>query len=199
MKNIVLRFIFILVALSTCSQKNKVSVLSNEQGMKLVVNGKYFIINGMNWDYFPIGTNYTYSLWQQSDAFISTALDTEMTLLKDMGVNTIRVYTNIQPKWITYIYEKYGIYTMLNHSFGRYGLSINGNWVPVTDYSTIETQKVLLNEVTEMATVYKNTPGLLLFLLGNENNYGLFWEGAATEGFPKKEEEKKKLESKEEG
>jgi hypothetical protein len=38
--------------------------------------------------------------------------------------------------------------------------------------------------VTEMADLYKGTPGLLLYLLGNENNYGLFWEGAETEDIP---------------
>jgi hypothetical protein len=37
------------------SQSNKVSV-SNDKGMKLVVDGKDFMINGMNWDYYPIGT-----------------------------------------------------------------------------------------------------------------------------------------------
>ena len=46
----------------------------------------------MNWDYFPIGTNYDYSLWNQTDSFIKLALDSEMSLLKDMGVNSIRVY-----------------------------------------------------------------------------------------------------------
>jgi len=35
-----------------------------------------------------------------------------------------------------------------------------------------------------MIQEYKNTPGLLLFLLGNENNYGLFWDGAETENIP---------------
>jgi hypothetical protein len=110
-------------------------------------------------------------------------------MLKDMGVNAIRVYTSMQPKWITYVYEKYGIYTMINHSFGRYGLSINGKWVPVTDYSNLEAQKVLLQEVSEMTETYKGTPGLLLFLLGNENNYGLFWEGPETENFPNDENE----------
>jgi hypothetical protein len=39
------------------SQSNKVSVVSNDKGMKLVVDGKDFMINGMNWDYYPIGTN----------------------------------------------------------------------------------------------------------------------------------------------
>jgi hypothetical protein len=193
MKNIFLRLAFILLALSACTQTNKVAILSGEQGMKLVVDGEDFMINGMNWDYFPIGTNYSYNLWEQSDEFIKSALDAEMTLLKDMGVNAIRVYTNMQPKWITYTYEKYGIYTMLNHSFGRYGLSINGKWVPATDYSDADTQKVLLEQVSEMTEKYKNTSGLLLFLLGNENNYGLFWAGAETEDFPDDEKEKKKI------
>ena len=192
MKNIFSILIFI-VAFNACSQKNKVSILKNEQGMRLVVDGEDFMINGMNWDYFPIGTNYTYSLWQQTDQFIKSALDKEMLLLKDMGVNAIRVYSGIPAKWITYIYENYGIYTMLNHSFGRYGLTIDGVWVPVTDYSSLKVQKVLIEEVTEMSLAYRNTPGLLLYLIGNENNYGLFWSGAETEDFPDDESEKKKV------
>ena len=190
MKNNFLRFVLFLCATTAFAQSN-VSVVNNEQGTKLVVDGKDFMINGMNWDYFPIGTNYSYSLWKQSDDVIKAALDAEMGLLKNMGVNTIRQYTGVQPKWIQYIYEKYGIYTMLNHSFGRYGLTLNGAWVEVTDYRNPETQKLLLEEVTKMANEYKGTPGLLLYLLGNENNYGLFWAGAETEDFPDDEEEKK--------
>jgi len=149
------------------------------------------MINGMNWDYVPIGKNYEYSLWKQSDELIKAALDAEMSLLKNMGVNTIRVYTGMQPKWITYVYETYGIYTMLNHTFGRYGLTINGVWTPVTVYKDSKTKILLLSEVTAMAKEYKDTPGLLLFLLGNENNYGLFWSGAETEDFPEGDEKKK--------
>lgn len=189
MKKIYLATVFSLLALMSYSQE-KVEVVRDAEGMRLVVGGEDFMINGMNWDYFPIGTNYSYSLWNQSDEVISAALDGEMSLLKNMGVNAVRMYTGVQPKWIKYIYENYGIYTMLNHSFGRYGLTINGAWVAVTDYRDEATQKLLLKEVTTMAEEYKNTPGLLLFLLGNENNYGLFWAGAETEDFPDDEEEK---------
>jgi hypothetical protein len=38
-----------------------------------------------------------------------------------------------------------------------------------------------------MISEYKDTKGLLLFLLGNENNYGLFWDGAETEDIPIKD------------
>lgn len=107
-----------------------------------------------------------------------------MSLLKNMGVNVIRQYTGVPKRWIQYIYEQYGIYTILNHSFGRYGLTIDGVWTPITIYDDEKTSSLLMSEVTSLVEEYKDTPGLLLYLLGNENNYGLFWQGAETEDFP---------------
>ncbi|MEX0998008.1 MAG: glycoside hydrolase family 2 TIM barrel-domain containing protein [Flavobacteriaceae bacterium] len=184
MRKIYLKILFLFLGLSAFSQSPQVFVDSSNDGFRLIVNDEPFIVNGMNWDYFPIGTNYNYSIWNQSDDFIMAALDSEMGLLKNMGVNSIRVYTGIPPRWIQYIYETYGIYTMLNHSFGRYGLTLDGTWVPNTEYSDPRVKELLLAEVTEMVREYQNTPGLLLYLLGNENNYGLFWDGAETEDIP---------------
>jgi hypothetical protein len=184
MKKVILLLIFWCYSSLSYSQADKVIVENNNSQMKLKVNGKDFMVNGMNWDYYPIGTNYSYSLWNQSDDLIKQALEEEMGLLKNMGVNTIRVYVGIPKKWIEYIYTNYGIYTMLNHSFGRYGLTLNGVWTPNTDYSDPTTRELLLTEVKQLATDYKDTKGLLLFLLGNENNYGLFWDGAETENIP---------------
>ena len=183
MRKIILSLI-LCYSFTMYAQTEKVVIENSDSGMKLKVGGKDFMINGMNWDYFPIGTNYSYSLWNQSDDFIRQALDDEMGLLQNMGVNSIRVYSGIPKKWIEYIYENYGIYTMLNHSFGRYGLTIDGVWKPNTEYSDAKTRELLLKEVTELASEYKDTKGLLLFLLGNENNYGLFWDGAETEDIP---------------
>lgn len=183
MRKIILLLTFCFSS-SIFAQADKIVVENNNSGHRLKVNGKNFMVKGMNWDYYPIGTNYNYSLWKQSDDVIITALDAEMSLLKNMGVNTVRQYTGVPAKWIKYIYEKYGIYTMLNHSFGRYGLTIDGTWVANTEYSDKRTQELLLSEVKSMVTEYKNTPGILLFLLGNENNYGLFWDGAETEDIP---------------
>ncbi|WNH08669.1 hypothetical protein [Thalassobellus suaedae] len=192
MKNNFLRLILFLFTTVVFAQVNQVSVVSNSEGMKLVVNGEDFMINGMNWDYIPIGTNTVNAdFWNKSDDVIKAALDTEMSLLKNMNVNVIRQYTGVPAKWIQYIYENYGIYTMLNHSFGRYGLTLDGVWTPVTKYSEARTQEFLMAEVENLVNGYKNTPGLLLYLLGNENNYGLFWAGAETEDFPDSEEEKK--------
>ncbi len=186
MRKIILSLIF-CYSFAMYAQTEKVVIENNDSGMKLKVGGRDFMVNGMNWDYFPIGTNYSYSLWNQSDDFIRQALDDEMGLLQNMGVNSIRVYTGIPKKWIEYIYTNYGIYTMLNHSFGRYGLTIDGVWKPNTEYSDAKTRELLLKEVTQLASEYKDTKGLLLFLLGNENNYGLFWDGAETEDIPIKD------------
>lgn len=169
---------------SANAQADRVVVAESEDGWKLLVGGEPLMINGMNWDYFPIGTNYNYSLWEQSPELIKDALDYEMGLLQNMNVNAIRVYTGIPKEWIEYIYDNYGIYTMLNHSFGRYGLSLDGVWVPNTEYSDSRVINLLMREVTELARDYKDTRGLLLYLLGNENNYGLFWGGAETEDIP---------------
>ena len=183
--------LFISLLLSFC-QTHEVLVRTNEHGNALIVNGEKFIINGMNWDVIPIGKDaVSADFWKSSDEIIKLGLDHEMSLLRDMNINTIRHYSDIPPKWIEYIYKNYGIYTMINHSFGRYGMSIDGEWNPITDYSNSKMQKILLSEIESMVKEYKNTPGLLLYLLGNENNYGLFWSGAETEDFP--EEEAKKM------
>ncbi|MFN5377713.1 MAG: hypothetical protein ACK5BQ_02975, partial [Ignavibacteria bacterium] len=174
------------------AKQDSIALRSNNEQHTLVVNGQEFFIKGMNWDYFPTGTNYSYSLWKQPDATIKAALDYEMGLLKNMGVNVIRQYTGIPSRWISYIHERFGIYTVLNHTFGRYGLTVNNAWVPNIDYANAEIQSILLKEVVEMVSQYKNTPGLLMYLLGNENNYGLFWRGAETEDIPVKDKQSTK-------
>lgn len=184
MKKYVYFLFFIIVSSHIYSQSNEITLTKDNDGNHLMVDHQKFMINGMNWDYFPIGTNFTYSLWTQSDDLVKKALDNEMALLNNMGVNTIRVYAGMPPKWIKYIYENYGIYTVINYTFGRYGLTLDGTWAPNTDYSDPRVKKMLLKETEDMAKKYNGTPGLLMYLLGNENNYGLFWQGAETEDIP---------------
>ena len=177
--------------LSVLPQTEKVSINKTYDGFTLKVDGKNFMIKGVNWDVIPIGKDaVSANFWENSDEIIKLGLEHEMSLLRDMNVNAIRHYSGIPSKWIQYIYENYGIHTMINHPFGRYGMSIDGEWNPITNYSDPKMQKILLSEIEMMVSNYKNTPGLLLYLLGNENNYGLFWSGAETEDFPEEETEK---------
>jgi hypothetical protein len=185
MRNNFLRLVLFLLTVSVFGQANKVEIVKNADGTKLVVDGKDFMLNGVNWDFVPIGTDVTNAdFWGKSDDVIRAGLATEMGLLKNMNVNVIRQYVGVPPKWIKYIYEKYGIYTLLNHSFGRYGLTLDGVWTPVTIYSDEKTQEHLVSAMTKLVEDYKDTPGVLMYMMGNENNYGLFWQGAETEDFP---------------
>ncbi|RZN84827.1 MAG: glycosidase [Winogradskyella sp.] len=192
MQKLILGLFAILISTSIFAQAAKVSVVSDENGDRLVVDGKDFMINGMNWDYVPRGTNVIDAeFYKKSDDIIKAGLDAEMLLLQNMNVNVIRQYTGVPAKWVRYIYENYGVYTMLNDSFGRYGLTIDGVWTPITDYKDPRTKELLMSEITKMVTDYKNTPGILMYLIGNENNYGLFWQGAETEDFPEGDEKKR--------
>ena len=177
------------------SQQDGIHVVSDSSGTSLQVNGKSFMVLGMNWDYFPIGKNYAFGLWSQSDEYIRAALDAEMPLLKGMGVNTIRVYSGIPPQWVEYIYTKYGIYTALNHTLGRYGVTADGVYYPVTNYSDPKIRNLLIREVESLVEEYRNVPGMLMWLLGNENNYGLEWSSAETEALPVGEREAAKARS----
>ena len=65
---------------------------------------------------------------------------------------------------------------------GFYGVQKNISIYPnpATHFISIDNdenvKEILLRESIEMVNQYKDTPGLLLYLLGNENNYGLYWE-----------------------
>jgi len=166
------------------AQDEVIEVVKDSTGWKVMIDSEPFFVYGMNWGYIPIGSTYRYRLFEQSPDVIKNVIDHDMPLLQAAGVNAIRVYTGIQREWIEYIFENYGIYTMLNHTFGRYGLTIDGEWMGNTDYSDIRVADLLLSEIENMVNEFKGTRGLLLYLLGNENNYGLFWRGAETENIP---------------
>lgn len=185
----ILSLLFLILSaniLMRCSndQVSFVKVVSDTTGHILTVDDTPFFVNGMNWDYYPIGTNYKFILWDQPDDFIRKALEREMTALKAIGVNAIRLYTGVPPRWVEYIYETYDIYTILNHPFGRYGAEVEGQWVANVDYGDPATREVILQGVIDMVEDFRYVPGVLMWLLGNENNYGLIWESAQTHDMP---------------
>ena len=165
----------------------QVQVTHDARGERLQVDGRDFFVVGVNWDYIPIGQNYSYSLWTQPDDVIEAALANELPLLKGMGVNAIRQYVGIPARWVRFIFERYGIFTVLNHPMGRYGATLDGVWVPSVDYSEPRLRRALKEEIVALVEQYRDTPGILLWLLGNENNYGLSWRSAEIEALPQGE------------
>ena len=164
-----------------------IELVKDDSGTRLQVDGEDMMVLGVNWDYFPVGTTYSYSFWTEPDHIIEAALEREMSLLKAMGGNAIRAYVGITPKWVRHIYEKYGIYTVLNHAVARYGVTVGGVFNPNTDYSDPAARAVVMAEIEDMVNAFRDTPGVLMWLLGNENNYGLVWSSAETEDLPEGE------------
>ena len=75
-----------------------VQVVKDTSGFRLQVDGRDFLIKGINWVYTPAGDNYSYDLWSQTDRFIIRVLDDQMGLLRAMGVNAIRQNPDIPPR-----------------------------------------------------------------------------------------------------
>ena len=169
-----------------------VTTVKDENGWKLQVNGSDYYVKGVVWSYTPRGENYTYDLWGQSDEMVKKILDYDFSLLQKAGVNTIRSFSTIPPKWVTYIYKEYGIRTIINHLAARYGNSYTGKWVANTNYQDELTRAAMKADVLKTVEMYKNTPGLLMYALGNEANYGLSWSSFEIENLPEGEQNKEK-------
>ncbi len=193
MKRIIIT-IFCCIILQHAWAADSIVLVQDEKGWQLQVNDEPFPMYGMVYAFTPIGENYTYNLWNEPEDFIKRMLDTDGKLLQEMGVNVIRSFAVIPPRWVTYLYETYGIYTAMNYTFGRYGISVDDKWYPRTDYSMPRTRETLIAETLKMVEDYKDVPGILLFMLGNENNYGLEWQSNEIEDLPVGEQHQAKAE-----
>jgi len=152
----------------------------DEGGWQLLADDEPVFVKGVVWSTNPPGTNYNFSLWKEDEKTIKTLIDRDGAMMRELGVNAVRCFNDIPPKWVEYLYERYGIYTIINDLFGRYGTSVNGRWYPATDYAVPEVREVILTGAKATIEKYKDVRGVLMFLFGNENNYGLAWGAGST-------------------
>jgi beta-glucuronidase len=95
--------------------------------------------------------------------------------MKEMGVNTIRLYhypTTVDKEMLLDMYNKYGIRVIMGDFLGKYAIGSGAKWDPGTDYNNEEHRKNMLESVTNMVAEFKDEPYILFWLLGNENVYG---------------------------
>lgn len=133
-----------------------------------MVNNKPYIVKGVCYNPIPIGESHSYDWW--SDENKPWIRDGK--LMKEMGINTIRIYQpGENPENVKMVirdfYELYGIRTILGHWLGFWDY-------PNPFYGDKDFQERVKKEVVEMASLYKDEPGLLMWVLGNENNYSCF-------------------------
>jgi len=100
----------------------------------------------------------------------------DFQLLKDMGVNTLRIYQHpdkINKELLRGMYERYGIRVIVGDFLGKYAIGSGASWSEGTDYENLEHRKNMLESVKKMVMEHKDEPYTLMWLLGNENNYGV--------------------------
>ena len=147
----------------------KVFIKKQKDGnYQLIVENKPFIVKGVCYNPIPIGQNHQYDWW--SDPNKPWMVDGK--LMQEMGVNAIRLYqshenTEEVKQVIRDLYQNYGIRTILGHWLGFWEH-------PCPLYADKAFQEKVKKEVLDMVNEYKDEPGILLWILGNENNFSCF-------------------------
>jgi beta-glucuronidase len=114
--------------------------------------------------------------------------------LQDMGCNTIRVYhhATVDPgvqaingsggvglkynhppnkALLRDLFKTYGIRVAMGDFLGAYTLGSGADWNAGTDYRDARQRKAMRSSVEAMVRDFKDEPYLLMWILGNENNY----------------------------
>ena len=97
----------------------------------------------------------------------------DFKLMKDMGVNTIRLYDHVSlnKQLLKEGYENYGFMYLIGDPIGMYAVGSGAEWYCGTDYTDPAQVKNMLEQVRQMVEEYKDEPYILMWVLGNENNY----------------------------
>ena len=182
--------------------KGKVKLVKYATGdWQLLVDGKPFIIKGITYSPTRVGESPdegTLSNWMFQDINKNGIIDApyeawvdknrnniqdkdektvgDFYLMKEMGVNCIRVYHQpfkINKKLLRDLYKNYGIYVAIGDFLGKYALGSGASWQEGTDYNNSVHCKNMLESVKKMVLEFKDEPYVLLWILGNENVYGV--------------------------
>lgn len=161
----------------------KVTVEKKDDGYRLLVDGKPFVVRGVCYSPVPVGKDYEHNFW--GDAGKPWLLDGQ--LMKQMGVNTVRFYRlGKNPlevrRLVDDLYRRSGIRSLMGTYLGFW------NWPP-PNYTDDEFRDKVRTETLEMVRLYKDSPGVLGWVLGNENNYSFDrevqrWSSDAIDALP---------------
>ncbi len=166
------------------------------------VDGKPFQIRAMTYSVTPIGRSPDRGTWNVSkdwqivdsdhdgrhDGFDQAYIDTNKNnqrdpdepivgdgkIINDLGVNTLRAYHHIYNRELfRRLYKENHLYILCGDLLGGYAVDSGATWTDGTDYSNPQQQETMLNGVRAMVTENKDEPYVLMWVLGNENVYGV--------------------------
>ncbi len=168
---------------------------------QLLVDGAPYVVRGMAYSATPVGKTpdngslVVHRDWMVSDdnkngkidgpydSWVGKYREGKLTgkgsvtgdfkLLKEMGVNTLRLYHHgFNKELLKALYEIYGIHIIMGDYLGAYAVGSGADWNAGTDYTDPSQQQKMLDSVKEMVNLYKDEPYIIYWVLGNENNYG---------------------------
>jgi tetratricopeptide (TPR) repeat protein len=179
----------------------KVRLVKYKNGhWELLVYGKPFIIKGITYSPTKVGQspdNGTLENWMFQDHNGNGKTDSpyeswvdknrngvqdknepvvgDFQLLKEMGVNAIRLYDNVKINkgLLQDLYKQYGIMVIMSDYLGKYAIGSGATWAEGTDYENPDHRAKMLENVEKMVREFKDEPYILMWVLGNENNYGV--------------------------
>ncbi len=174
-----------LIFFSLFSQAKQMTIERNSAGgYTFFVKGRPFLIKGIIYNPTPIGSGYDYDLF--SDPTKPWIFDGK--LMKEAGINTVRIYScrgadlRKVKKFIRELYKKYKIYTIIGDWLGLWDR-------PCPNYADKEFRQYTKKKVLEIVKALKDEEGILMWVLGNENNYTFsgkiaFWTSPEIEEIP---------------
>jgi len=179
--------------------KYPTEIVKYENGhWQFLVNGKPYIMKGVS--YFPVTIGQSpdegnladwmkqdtngngrpdapYDAWVDKNFNNTQDADEpsvgDFALFKDVGANTLRLYHHATNKELLRdLYNTYGVRIIMGDFLGMYCTGSGASWEEGTDYTNEQQRNNMLNLVKEMVNEYKDEPYILMWVLGNENNYG---------------------------
>jgi len=144
--NKLILFCFSIIAIG-CVTTNSVDVVTT-QGRQLMVNGVSYFMEGVC--YHPVSKNATKRSFEN--------IDQDLALMKEAGINTLRVYEPIDQIEILDKIENAGMKVIIG-----FGYNQNGYY------------DILSGSFVDYILKYKNHNAILLWELGNEYNYHPEW------------------------
>lgn len=174
--------------------KGKVKLIQFDSGdWQFSVDGKPFMVKAVAYSPALIGQSPdegTLSDWAKGTAMYKAWVDKnrnnrqdpdekeagDFQLMKEMGVNTIRIYDheqNSNQELFREMHKKYGFMLIMGDLLGTYAVGSGVSWYRGTNYDDPVQQERLKERVRKMVTKYKDEPYVLMWMLGNETNYGV--------------------------
>ena len=168
---------------------------------QLRVNGSPYMVKGVAYAPSPVGRSPNDGNFDPNNAWMTMDLDKngkidgpfdswvdknknnqqdsdepvvgDFKLMKDMGVNTLRLYHHAANKeLLRQLYKEYGIRVIMGDMLGMYAAGSGAGWYEGTDYTNPKHLENMRNSVRQMVEEYKDEPYVLMWMLGNESNYG---------------------------